>query len=90
MAPLSPRAFRYLQVDNVRIVRHPPLVHALIQLLDPPKFAWKLSERSKADIVRRYLAGEDIKDIATLYDVTPNAVTYHARKRGVKMRRPKR
>ena len=90
MGALSPRAYRYLQVANVRVVRHPPLVYALTQLLDPPKLAWKLSERSKVDIVRRYKAGEPIKDIAALYGVSSQMVCYHARQRRAPRRQQKR
>ena len=81
MNALSPRAYRYLQVANARIVRHPPLVYALEQLLDPPKLSWRLSEWAKHDIVRRYKAGQRIKDIAAIYDIAPQMVCYHARQR---------
>jgi hypothetical protein len=81
--------FRYLDGSNIRVVRERDVVRSLVATLTP-SLSWKLSEHTKHDIARRYKAGERVCVIAADYGINPWVVCYHAHKRGVPMRRPRR
>jgi hypothetical protein len=49
--------------------------------------AWKLNEYEKRLIARRYAKGEDVRSIAGSFDIAWWIVGYHARLRGVPLRR---
>lgn len=48
--------------------------------VDRQRATGKLTAEQKADVVRRYDAGEKVADIAALYGIRHNAVSYHAAK----------
>lgn len=54
------------------------------------KHSWRLSNADKAEIVRRYLAGHKVRDIAATYGLAVGYPSQIVRRRGVTLRRTRR